>query len=63
MTPWTAARQVSQSFTTIQVHMTWTALGAQTVKNLPALQETWVRSLSWDEPLEEEMATHSRTLA
>ena len=43
--------------------MTWSALVAQTVKNLPALQETWVRSLAWDEPLEEEMATHSRTLA
>ena len=38
-------------------------LVAQRVKNLPALQETWVRSLAWDEPLEEEMATHSRTLA
>ena len=32
---------------------------AQTVKNLPAMQETWVRSLGWDDPLEKEMATHS----
>ena len=36
------------------------------VKNLPAIQETqeiWVRSLGWDNPLEEEMATHSSILA
>ena len=33
---------------------------AQTVKNLPAMQETWVRSLGWEDPLEKEMATHSR---
>ena len=31
---------------------------AQTVKNLPALQETWVRSLGWEDPLEEGKATH-----
>ena len=36
---------------------------AQTVKNLPAMQETWVRSLGWEDPLEKEMATHSSTLA
>ena len=35
----------------------------QTVKNLLAVQETWVRSLSWDDPLEKEMATHSSILA
>ena len=28
------------------------------VKNLPALQETWVQSLGWEDPLEKEMATH-----
>ena len=33
------------------------------VKHLPAMQETWVRSLSWEDPLEKEMATHSSTLA
>ena len=38
------------------------SLVAQTVKNLPAMQETWVRSLGWEEPLEEEMATHSISL-
>ena len=33
------------------------------VKNLPAMQETWVQSLGWEDPLEEEMATHSNILA
>ena len=36
---------------------------AQTVKNLPAMQETQVRSLGWGDPLEKEMATHSNILA
>ena len=36
---------------------------AQTVKNLPAMQETWVSSLGWEDPLEEGMATHSSILA
>ena len=36
---------------------------AQLVKNLPAMWETWVRSLSWEDPLEEGMATHSSILA
>ena len=33
------------------------------VKNPPALQETWVRSLGWEDPLEKEVATHSSILA
>ena len=33
------------------------------IKNLPAMLETWVLSLSWEDPLEESMATHSRILA
>ena len=33
------------------------SLVAQMVKNLPAMQETWVRSLGWEDPLEKEMAT------
>ena len=36
---------------------------AQMVKNLPAMQETWVRSLGREDPLEKEMATHSSILA
>ena len=47
---------------------TWKAskrasLVAQTVQNLPAMQETQVRSLSWEDPLEKEIATHSSILA
>ena len=37
----------------------WTSLVAQLVKNLPAMQETWVRFLSQEDPLEKEMETHS----
>ena len=36
---------------------------AQTVKRLPAVQETQVQSLGWEDTLEKEMATHSSTLA
>ena len=36
---------------------------AQTVKNLPVMQETWVQSLDWEDPLGKEMATHSSILA
>ena len=39
------------------------SLVAQMVKNLPAMQETWVLSLGWEDPLEQEMATHSSVLA
>ena len=41
----------------------WTSLVAQTVKNLPATWETWLRSLGWEVPLEEGMAIHSDILA
>ena len=40
-----------------------TSLVAQMVKNLPAMRETWVQSLDWEDPLEEGMATHSSILA
>ena len=33
------------------------------IKNLPTMQETWVRSLGWEDPLEKEIATHSCILA
>ena len=36
---------------------------AQSVKNLSAMQETWIRLLVWEDPLEKEMATHSCILA
>ena len=39
------------------------SLVAQLVKNLPAMQETWVRSLGWEDPLEKGKTTHSSILA
>ena len=41
----------------------WASLVAQLVKNLPSMQETWVRSLGWENPLEKGKATHSSNLA
>ena len=41
----------------------WASPVAQMVKNQPVIQETWVRSLGWEDPLEEGMATHSSILA
>ena len=43
--------------------LSWATLVAQMVKPLPAMQETCVRFLGQEDPLEEEMATHSSTLA
>ena len=46
--------------------LTWMAsasLVAQLVKNPPAMQETWVQSLDWEDPLEKGIATHSSILA
>ena len=40
-----------------------TSLVAQLVKNLPAVQETWIQPLDWEDPLEKGMATHSSILA
>ena len=40
----------------------WASLVAQMVKNLPAMRETWVQSLGWEDPLEEGMAVHSGIL-
>ena len=40
-----------------------TSLVAQRLKRLPLIQETWVQSLGWEDPLEKEMATHSSILA
>ena len=41
----------------------WASLVAQRLKHLPAMRETWVRSLGWEDPLEKEMATYSGILA
>ena len=40
-----------------------TSMVAQLVKNLPAMQETWVQFLGWEDPLEKGIATHSSILA
>ena len=49
------------------LHLLFTKLGAslvvQRLKHLPAMRETWVRSLGWEDPLEKDMATHSSILA
>ena len=41
----------------------WASLLTQLVKNLPAMQETWVQSLGWEDPLEKGKATHSSIMA
>ena len=41
----------------------WASLVAQLVKNLPAMHETWVGTLGWEDPLEKGKATHSSILA
>ena len=48
---------------TAKYYNIWAFLVAQMVKNPPAVQETWVRSLGWEDPLEEGTETHSRILA
>ena len=45
------------------LHYSWASLVAQLVKNPPAIWETWVQSLGWEDPLEKQKATHSSILA
>ena len=45
------------------LQFSWASLVAQLVKNPPTVQETWVQSLGWEDPLEEGKATHSSILA
>ena len=45
------------------IQCSWASLAAQLVKNPPAMQETWVWSLGWEDPLEKGKATHSSILA
>ena len=46
-----------------RLQCSWASLVAQLVKNPPAMWETWVRSLGWEDPLVKEKATHSSILA
>ena len=41
----------------------WVSLVAQLIKNLPAMRETWIQSLGWEDPLEKAKDTHSSILA
>ena len=55
--------QRSPRKTSTSASLLWASLVAQLVKNLPAMWETWVQSLGWEDPLEKEKATHSSILA
>ena len=59
---WAAAYGVAQSWTRLN-RLGSSSTETQMVKNLPAMWETWVQSLGWEDPLEEGMATHSSILA
>ena len=52
----------SVTFRTGNLALDWASLVAQMVKNLPARQETQVRSLNWEDLLEKEMTSHSSVL-
>ena len=54
---------VKQSDLVIHIHISRGYLSGSVVKNPPAMQEAWIRTLGWEDPLEEEMATHSCALA
>ena len=45
------------------LHYSWASLLAQLVKNPPAMQKTWIRSLGWEDPLEKGKAIHYSILA
>ena len=59
---WVTEQQQQYSIFYIYIY-TWVSLVAQMVKNQPAMWETWARSLGWEDPLEEGMATHSSIFA
>ena len=53
----------SDTIFTMSLCLSWASLVVQMAKHLPAVQETRVQSLGWEDPLEKGMATHSCTLA
>ena len=53
----------SQGINIVSHTTQWASLVAQSVKNLPAMQETWVGFLGWEDSLEKEIATHFGILA
>ena len=59
-------KQLSTPYIPLFYHLLyifWASLVAQTLKNLPAMRETQIQSLDWEDPLEKRMATHSSILA
>ena len=54
---------VQKAPTSLLAQCSWASLVAQLVRNPPAMRETWVRSLGWEDPLEKGMVTHSSILA
>ena len=66
-TPWTVACKASLSMEFSRQEywreLPFPSLISQLVKNLPAMHETWVQSLGWENPLEKGKATHSSILA
>ena len=64
LTRWTFVdKGISLLFNMQSRFVTQAAWVAQMVKHPPTMQETWVQSLGWEDPLGKEMATHSSTLA
>ena len=64
MCPWNTSSLDTGPLSDIwEASLQWASLVAQLVKSLPAMQETWVRSLGREDPLEKGMATHSSTVA
>ena len=60
---WFPGNQHTQNPINNRTRLNLGLLGGSVVKSLPAVQETWVWSLGWEDPLEKEMATHSSILA
>ena len=60
---WKEATTADQMKSNLPLQYSWASKVTQVVKNPPARQETLVRSLGWEDPLEEGMATHSSILA
>ena len=56
-------RESSTNLILFNYRFTGASLVAQLVKNPPAMQETWIQSLGWEDPLEKEKGTHSSILA
>ena len=60
--PW-GCKESDTTEHTFFLSVRWASFVAQLVKNLLAMQKTWVQSLGWEDPLEKEMAIHSSTIA